>query len=65
MLFRITAAARPKKALLVKEHAMRPWVDRVTLSSNALEYIGNLTLNMLIVAGGTLLFIVGVFWFAS
>lgn len=44
---------------------MRPWVDRVTFSSSALEYIGNIILNLLIVAGGILLLIVGVFLFAS
>ena len=44
---------------------MRPWVDRVTFSSTALEYIGNIILNLLIVVGGILLLIVGAFWFAS
>lgn len=44
---------------------MRPWVDRVTFSSSALEYIGNIILNVLIVAGGILLLIVGAFWFTS
>lgn len=44
---------------------MRPWVDRVTFSSSALEYIGNMILNLLIVAGGILLLVVGAFWFAS
>ena len=43
---------------------MRPWVDRVTFSSGALEYMGNIILNFLIVAGGILLLIVGVFLFA-
>jgi hypothetical protein len=43
---------------------MRPWVDRVTFSSSALEYIGNMILNFLIVAGGILLLIVGTFLFA-
>ena len=43
---------------------MRPWVDRVTFSSSALEYIGNI-LNLLIVAGGIILLIVGAFLFAS
>ena len=44
---------------------MRTWVDRVTLSSSALEYLGNLILNFLIVACGILLLIVGAFLFAS
>ena len=43
---------------------MRPWVDRLTFSSSALEYVGNIILNLLIVVGGILLFIVGVSWFA-
>ena len=44
---------------------MRPWVDRVTFSSSALEYIGNIILNLLIVTGGILLLIIGAFLFAS
>jgi hypothetical protein len=44
---------------------MRPWVDRLTFSSSALEYVGNLILNFLIVAAGILLLIVGAFLFAS
>jgi hypothetical protein len=44
---------------------MRPWVDRVTFSSSALEYIGNIILNLLIVAGGIVLLIGGAFLFAS
>jgi len=40
---------------------MRPWVDRVAFSSSALDTI----LNLLIVAGGILLLIVGTFLFAS
>ena len=43
---------------------MRPWVDRVTFASSALEYIGNIILNFLIVAAGILI-IVGAFLFAS
>ena len=43
---------------------MRPWVDRVTFSSSALEYIGDIILNLLIVAGGILLLIIGAFLFA-
>jgi uncharacterized membrane protein YheB (UPF0754 family) len=41
---------------------MRPWVDRLTFSSSAVEYICNRTLNMLIVAGGILLLIIGAFF---
>ena len=44
---------------------MRPWVDRVTFSSSALEYIGNIILNLLIVAGGIVPLIGGAFLFAS
>lgn len=40
---------------------MRSWVDRVAFSSSALDTI----LNLLIVAGGILLLIVGTFLFAS
>ena len=41
---------------------MRPWVDRVTFP--ALEYIGEILLNLLIVAGGIMLLMIGVFLFA-
>jgi hypothetical protein len=44
---------------------MRPWVDRLTFSSSALEYLGNIILNLLITAGGVLLFIVAASLFAS
>ena len=44
---------------------MRPWVDRVTFSSSALEYVGNIILNLLIIAGGIVLLIGGGFLFAS
>jgi len=44
---------------------MRPWVDRVTFSSSALEHIGNIILNLLIVASGILLLLVSAFLFAS
>lgn len=43
---------------------MKPWVDRLTYSSSALGYIGDIMLNLLIVAGGILLFIIGAFLFA-
>ena len=41
---------------------MRPRVDRVT--SPAFAYVSDLILNLLIVAGGILLFMIGVFLFA-
>ncbi|HKU52767.1 MAG TPA: hypothetical protein VJQ25_09900 [Nitrospira sp.] len=44
---------------------MRPWIDRATLSSSALEYIGNLILNVLIGAGLIFLLIAGTFFIAS
>lgn len=44
---------------------MRPWVDRVTFSSSALEYIGNIIFNLLIVAGLILLLVAGTFLLAS
>jgi len=44
---------------------MRPWVDRVTFSSSALEYVVNILLNLLIVAGGILLLVIGAFLFSS
>jgi hypothetical protein len=30
---------------------MRPWVDRITFPSNALQYLSEIILNMLIVVG--------------
>ena len=42
--------------------AMRPWVDRVTFP--ALEYVGDTILNLLIVAGGLMLLMIGLFLFA-
>jgi hypothetical protein len=47
-----------------EEDAMRPRVDRVTFPSIALEYVGDIILNLLIVAGGILLLMIGVFLFA-
>ena len=44
---------------------MRPWVDHVTFSSSALEYVVNILLKLLIVVGGILLLIIGAFLFAS
>jgi hypothetical protein len=44
---------------------MTPWVHRVKFSSTALEYIGNIVLNLLIVAGGITLFMLCVLLFAS
>jgi hypothetical protein len=41
---------------------MRPWVDRVTFP--ALEYVGDIILNLLIVVGGIMLLTIGVFLFA-
>jgi hypothetical protein len=39
-------------ALVVeKDHAMRPWADRTTFPSSALEYAADIILNMLIVLG--------------
>jgi hypothetical protein len=38
---------------------MRPWVDRVTFLSSALQYITNIILNLLIVVGGIMLFMIG------
>ena len=43
---------------------MRPWVDRATFSSSALEYMANIIVSLLLVAGATILLIVGVFVFA-
>lgn len=43
---------------------MRPWVDRVTFSSGALEYVVDTLFNLLIVTGGILLLVVGAFLFA-
>lgn len=44
---------------------MRPWVDRATFSSSSFEYIGNIILNFLIVAGGILLLVIGALLFTS
>jgi hypothetical protein len=43
---------------------MRPWVDRATFPLNALEYVGDIILNLLIMAGGIMLLMIGVFLFA-
>ena len=44
---------------------MTPWVGRVKFSSISLEYIGNIILNLSIVVCGIMLFMIGVFLFAS
>ena len=44
---------------------MRPWVDRVTFSSGALEHIASIISNFLIVAAGILLLIIGAFLSAA
>jgi len=41
---------------------MRPWVDRFTFP--ALEYVGDILLNLLIVVGGIMLLMIGFFLFA-
>lgn len=43
---------------------MKPWVGRVTFPSSALEYVGDIVLNLLIVVGGIMLLMIGVFLFA-
>jgi hypothetical protein len=42
---------------------MRPWVDRVTFPSTALQYVADMILNMLIIVGtfGLLMFAVVLF----
>jgi hypothetical protein len=44
---------------------MRPWVDRVTIPSNALQYLSEIILNMLIVMGTFGLLILVVFLYSS
>ena len=54
MLAPITLAARRQK-LLVKEPCYETLGGPVTFSSSALEYIGNIILNLLVVASAILL----------
>ena len=49
-------------ACCMEDLAMRPWVDRVTFP--ALEYVGDIILNLLIAAGSIILLMIGVFLFA-
>jgi hypothetical protein len=44
---------------------MRPWVDRVTFPSSALQYVADIVLNMLIVVGTFGLLMLVVFLFGS
>ena len=44
---------------------MRPWVDRLTFPSNALQYVGDIILNLLIVAGAFALLVLSVGLFGS
>ena len=44
--------------------AMRPWVHRVSYPSTALQYIGDIFLNLLIAASGMALLMLSVFFFA-
>jgi hypothetical protein len=39
---------------------MRPWVDRVTFPSSALQYVGDILLNLFIVASTFALLMLGV-----
>ena len=52
-----------------ENYAMRPKVDRVTFSSNALqyvgEYVGDIILNLLIVASSFALLMFGILLFSS
>ena len=52
-----------------ENYAMRPKVDRVTFSSNALqyvgEYVGDIILNLLIVASAFALLMFGILLFSS
>jgi hypothetical protein len=52
-----------------ENYAMRPKVDRVTFSSNALqyvgEYVGDIILNLLIVASTFALLMFGILLFSS
>jgi hypothetical protein len=43
---------------------MRPWVHRVSYPSTALQYIGDIFLNLLIATSGIALVMLGVFLFA-
>ena len=43
---------------------MRPWVHRVSYPSTALQYIGDIFLNLLIAASGMALLMLSVFFFA-
>lgn len=44
---------------------MRPWVDRLTFPSSALQYVGDIILNLLIVAGAFALLVLSVGLFGS
>ena len=52
-----------------KNYAMRPKIDRVIFSSNALQYVGeyvtDIVLNLLIVAGTFALLMFGILLFSS
>ena len=42
---------------------MRPWVDRITFPSSAVQYVGDIILNLFIVAGTFALIMLGIFLF--
>jgi hypothetical protein len=44
---------------------MRPWVDRVTFPTSALQYVGDIILNLFIVASTFALLMLGVLVFSS
>jgi hypothetical protein len=44
---------------------MRPWVDRVTFPSSAFQYVGDIILNLLIVASTFALLMLGVLLLGS
>ena len=48
-----------------RDHAMRPWVDRVTFPSSALQYVADIILNIVLVLGTFGLLTLGVLLFGS
>jgi hypothetical protein len=43
---------------------MRPWVERVTYPAFALQYIGDIVLNLFIAGSGIVLLMLGMFLFS-